>query len=298
MEATQIAQVRRFNRVATERAGALSDRFLGRKRPLGQARILWEIGREGADVRDLRARLGLDSGYLSRLLRALEADGLVSVHPDAADGRVRRVMLTPHGEQEWVELESRSETLAASVLEPLSERQGRDLVAAMATVERLLTASLIAVGDESPRSKAGRWCLEQYFAELNERFDAGFDPARSSLANPSEMEAPTGLFLVARLRGEPVGCGGLILPAGAPAEIKRMWVAPEVRGLGLGRRLLSELERRARESGAAVARLDTNRNLTEAISMYRSSGYVEIPCFNGERYAHHWFQKPLQRPGT
>src|SRR6187455_2155055 len=133
-----------------------------------------------------------------------------------------------------------------------------------------------------------RWCLEQYYAELRARFDAGFDPATSSLPDAGEMAPPTGLFLIARLRGEPVGCGGLILPAGAPAEIKRMWVAPEVRGLGLGRRLLSELERRARESGATVARLDTNRNLTEAISMYRSSGYVEIPRFNDERYAHHW----------
>jgi GNAT superfamily N-acetyltransferase len=85
----------------------------------------------------------------------------------------------------------------------------------------------------------------------------------------------------------------LILPAGAPTEIKRMWVAPAVRGLGLGRRLLAELERWARESGATAARLDTNRNLAEAISMYRSSGYAEIPRFNDERYAHHWFEKPL-----
>jgi DNA-binding MarR family transcriptional regulator len=123
MQAARIAKVRRFNRVATERAGALSERFLGRQRPLGQARLLWEIGRDGADVRDLRKWLGHDSGYLSRLLRALEADGLVVVRPDAADGRVRRAALTPRGEREWDELESRSEALAVSVLEPLSERQ-------------------------------------------------------------------------------------------------------------------------------------------------------------------------------
>ena len=293
MEATQIAQVRRFNRVATERAGALRERFLGRRRPLGQARLLWEIGRSGADVRDLRARLGLDSGYLSRLLRALEGEGLVAVRPDPADARVRRAILTPRGEREWDELESRSEALAVSVLEPLSERQERELVSAMETVERLLTASLISVEAESPRSSAARWCLEQYYAELRERFDAGFDPATSSLPDPGEMAPPSGLFLIARLRGEPVGCGGLILNGADPAEIKRMWVAPEVRGLGLGRRLLSELERKARDAGAPATRLDTNRNLTEAISMYRSSGYEEIPDFNGEPYAHHWFEKRL-----
>lgn len=293
METARIGQVRRFNRIATERAGALSDRFLGRTRPLGQARLLWEIGREGANVRDLRARLGHDSGYLSRLLRALEADGLVVVRPDAADGRVRRATLTPRGEREWDELESRSEALAASVLEPLSERQERELVTAMETVERLLTASLIGVAVESPHSPAGRWCLEQYYGELARRFDDGFDPATSSLPDPGEMAPPTGLFLIARLRGEPIGCGGLILPTAGPAEIKRMWVAPEARGVGLGRRLLSELERLARESGASAARLDTNRNLTEAIAMYRSSGYEEIPDFNGEPYAHHWFEKRL-----
>ena len=297
MDDSQIAQVRKFNRVATERAGALSERFLGRTRPLGQARLLWEIGHDGAKVRDLRARLGHDSGYLSRLLRALETDGLVVVLPDVGDRRVRRATLTPRGEREWDELESRSEALALSVLEPLGERQARELVRAMETVERLLTASLIDVGVESPRSPAGRWCLAQYYAELGERFDAGFDPATSSLPDAGEMVPPTGLFLIARLRGLPVGCGGLIIHGTDPAEIKRMWVAPTVRGLGLGRRLLQELERRARAAGAPAARLDTNRNLTEAISMYRSSGYEEIADFNREPYAHHWFEKRLPASG-
>ncbi len=290
---TQLAQVRRFNRVATERAGALAENFLGRRRPLGQARLLWEIGRDGEDVRALRARLGHDSGYLSRLLRGLEAEGLVTVRPGTEDGRVRRAELSPPGGREWDELESRSQALAASVLEPLSERQRGELVAAMETVERLLTASMIDVGVESPRSAVGRWCLEQYFGELDERFDAGFDPARSSVPDAGEMTPPTGLFLVARLRGAPVGCGGLLFYDDEPPDIKRMWVAPAVRGLGLGRRILHELEERARASGATAVRLDTNRNLTEAISMYRSSGYEEIPRYSDEAYAHHWFEKRL-----
>jgi DNA-binding MarR family transcriptional regulator/GNAT superfamily N-acetyltransferase len=294
MDGAQLAQVRRFNRVATERAGALSERFLGRRRPLGQARLLWEIGRDGDDVRSLRARLGLDSGYASRLLRALEAEGLVAVRPDAEDRRVRRATLSPRGEREWNELESRSEALAASVLEPLSERQRRDLVGAMETVERLLTASLIVVGVESPRSPDAQWCLEQYFEEIGRRFDAGFDPARSSIPDAGEMAPPGGLFLVAHLRGAPVGCGGLLFNEAEPADIKRMWVAPAVRGLGLGKRLLRELEGRAHDSGATATRLDTNRNLTEAIAMYRSSGYDEVPRFSDEPYAHHWFVKQLR----
>jgi DNA-binding MarR family transcriptional regulator/GNAT superfamily N-acetyltransferase len=294
MDGARLAQVRRFNRVATERAGALSENFLGRKRPLGQARLLWEIGRDGDDVRSLRARLGLDSGYASRLLRALEAEGLVEVQPDAQDRRVRRATLSSRGEREWNELESRSEALAASVLEPLDERQQRDLVGAMETVERLLTASLIVVGVERPRSPDAQWCLEQYFEEIGRRFDAGFDPARSSVPDAGEMAPPTGLFLVAHLRGAPVGCGGLLFNEDEPADIKRMWVAPAIRGLGLGKRLLRELEGRARDSGATATRLDTNRNLVEAIAMYRSSGYEEVPRFSDEPYAHHWFEKHLR----
>jgi DNA-binding MarR family transcriptional regulator/GNAT superfamily N-acetyltransferase len=293
MDAEQIARVRSFNRLATERVGALGDDFLGRRRPLGEARVLWEVGRNGADVRELRARLGLDSGYVSRLLRALEEDGLVAVGAGAEDGRVRRVRLSPRGQREWDELEARSETFAAAVLEPLSQGQRRRLVEAMATVERLLTASMIHVRVESPRSAAARWCLRRYFIELGERFETGFDPARSIPAEADELTPPAGLLLLGRLRGEPVGCGALKLHGAAPAELKRMWVAPSVRGLGLGRRILGELEGRAREAGASIVRLETNRGLTEAIALYRASGYEEVDAFNDEPYADHWFEKRL-----
>jgi DNA-binding MarR family transcriptional regulator/GNAT superfamily N-acetyltransferase len=275
-----------------ERIGALSDDFLGRHRPIGQARMLWEIGRDGADVRDLRSRLGLDSGYASRLLRVLERDGLVRVAPGAGDARIRRVTLTEAGAEEWSELDSRSDALASSVLEPLGERQRSELVDAMATVERLLTASMVSVGVEDPRSAGAHWCLERYYDELGERFEAGFDPANSPV-HAAELTPPAGLMVVARLRGQPVACGGLRLADPEHPEIKRMWVAPSVRGLGLGRRMLAELERHARESGAGVVRLETNRSLTEAISLYRRSGYVETPPYNDEYYAHHWFEKRL-----
>jgi DNA-binding MarR family transcriptional regulator/GNAT superfamily N-acetyltransferase len=293
MQAEQIATVRSFNRITMERVGALSEEFLDRPRPLGQSRLLWEIGVDGTDVRDLRARLGLDSGYVSRTLQALEREGLVTIGDAGADRRVRRACLTAKGLEEWEELDRRSDTLAASVLEPLGERQRDELVRAMQTVETLLTASIIRIGAESPRSADARWCVTQYFLELHERFDVGFDPARSISAEADELTPPAGALIVARLRGAPVGCGALKLHGDAPAEIKRMWVAPEARGLGLGRRLLHELEARARRAGAPAARLETNRNLTEAISLYRRSGYVEVEACNDEPYAHHWFEKGL-----
>jgi DNA-binding MarR family transcriptional regulator/GNAT superfamily N-acetyltransferase len=288
-----VGQVRSFNRVTTQRIGALSEAFLSRGRPLAEARLLWEIGPDGADVRGLRSRLDLDSGYLSRLLRSLESDGLVRVEPSQADGRVRTARLTSDGLAERAELDRRSDDAAAAILRPLMPSQRSRLVAAMAEVERLLTASMIQVSPRDPRRPDARWCLGSYFSELARRFDAGFDPALSISADDQELTPPAGLLLVATLHGEPVGCGALKFHDDAPTEIKRMWVAPQARGLGLGRRILADLERRAAAGGARVVRLETNRTLTEAIGLYRAEGYREVPPFNDEPYAHHWFEKAL-----
>lgn len=133
-----------------------------------------------------------------------------------------------------------------------------------------------------------RACVEAYFAELDRRFEHGFDPGRALAGPPGD-----GVMLLARLRGEPVGCGIVKRVDAATAEIKRLWVAAAARGHGLGRRLLAELERRARDGGAKVVRLDSNRTLVEAIALYRATGYVEVPAFNREPHAHHWFEKPL-----
>jgi DNA-binding MarR family transcriptional regulator/GNAT superfamily N-acetyltransferase len=288
-----VAQVRRFNRTVTQRVGALHDQFLARARPLGQSRVLWEIGPDGSDVRRVRERLGLDSGYLSRLLRSLEQQRLVTVARASSDGRVRMARLTRTGLAERAELDRRSDAAAESILAALSDRQQARLVAAMADVEQLLTASQISIGPADPRQPAARSCLLAYFRELASRFEDGFDPQRSNPALDEEVTSPAGLFLLATLYGEPVGCGALKFHPDAPAEIKRMWVSPAARGLGLGRRLLGELEARAIAHGATTVRLETNQALAEAISLYRSSGYREVAPFNAERYAHHWFEKAL-----
>lgn len=288
-----VDQVRRFNRTVTQRVGALNDAFLARDRPLGQARVLWEIGPDGADVRLLRSRLDLDSGYLSRLLRALENDGLVVVAPNGKDGRVRTARLTGLGLAEREELDRRADEVADSILRPLSGQQRTRLVTAMAEVERLLVASMVQLAVRDPRHPDARSCLRAYFDELSRRFDDGYDPSRGVSASDDEMTPPAGLFLLATLHDEPVGCGVLKFHPGEPAEIKRMWVAPAARGLGLGRRLLADLEARARQNQVRAVRLETNRNLTEAIGMYRSAGYREVDPFNDEPYAHHWFEKDL-----
>ncbi len=293
MTSNQIAQVRSFNRAVTRRTGALDQRFLGRDRPLAEARLLFEIGAGGADVRDLRTRLALDSGYLARLLRSLERQGLVEATPAAADRRVRRAGLTPAGRAELAELNRRSDAFARSLLEPLTKSQRDRLGAAMAEVERLLRASAIEIALEPPASHAARWCLDQYFRELAQRFDGGFDPARTMPAEASELTPPVGVFLVARLDGQPVGCGALKTTGRGLGDIKRMWVAQSDRGLGIGRRILEALEDHARALGLTVLHLETNSTLKEAQAMYRNYGYQEVAPFNDEPYAHHWFEKRL-----
>src|SRR4051812_47840311 len=143
MDDVMVERVRRFNRAVAQRVGALDDRFLARDRPMAEARLLWEIGRDGCEVRSLRSRLGLDSGHASRLLRALEGDGLIRVMPSSADGRVRRAELTTAGLAEREQLDGRSDDLAKSFLTPLTPGQRDQLVAAMGDVERLLTAALV-----------------------------------------------------------------------------------------------------------------------------------------------------------
>lgn len=288
-----VEQVRRFNRVVTERVGALNDRFLGRERPLGEARLLWEIGSEGCEVRLLRSRLGLDSGYLSRLLRSLEAAGLVEVTTGAPDRRRRVARLTAAGRRERTTLDERSDDLARSLLAPLTAEERERLVAAMREVERLLIAASVDIRPVDPEHADAQYCLAEYMAELNRRSTRTFDPSVGATALPHEVRPPAGAFFVAYLHSEAIGCGAVKHHADAPAEIKRMWLAPHTRGLGLGRRLLEALEDCARAGGAGAAHIETSEVLTEAIALYRSAGWVEVPAFNDEPFADHWFEKPL-----
>jgi DNA-binding MarR family transcriptional regulator/GNAT superfamily N-acetyltransferase len=293
MASAMVEQVRRFNRTVTQRVGALDDHFLARDRPLGEARVLWEIGTQGGEVRALRARLGLDSGHLSRLLRALETDGLVTVDAGERDRRVRVARLTAAGRAELAELDCRSEELAESLLEPLTAGQRERLVDAMRDVERLLTAAMVEIRTVDPEHPDARQCLRAYFDELERRSGAPFDPLVGSTAEPDELRPPLGEMVVAYLRAEPVGCGALKHTAPETTDIKRMWLAESARGLGLGRRLLHELERRAAVAGARRTRLETSNLLHEAIALYRSAGYREVPAFNDEPFAHHWFEKAI-----
>ena len=288
-----IPTVRSFYRALTLRVGVFTDSFLGRGRALAQSRLLFEIGREGADVRELRSRLDLDSGYLSRLLRSLERQGLIEVTTPKSDLRSRRACLTVAGLAELEELDQLGDRFAERTLEPLSEAARARLVAAMSEVEKLLNLSFTRISAEDPDSPDAKWCVAQYFAELGERFEGGFDADRSIPSDAGDLRPPRGTFLVARLDGRPVGCGAVKGTEPGVGSIKRMWVSREVRGSGVGRRLLLALEQEAAGLGMGLLRLETNRSLREAQALYRRNGYREVAAFNDDPYADHWFEKSI-----
>ena len=287
--------LRSFNRSFTQRIGVLDDSYLGTGRPLGPSRILFEIGPGGVGVAVLRRRLGLDSGYLSRLLRQLERDGLVELKSDPSDGRQRFVELSSKGHRDWAELDRRAELLAIELVSPLSERQLAELAENLAGAERLLAAATVSFEVVAPRSRRAQAALANYFAELDDRFGSGFDLQHGGTdADEKMLTGPDGAFVIMTSDESVIGCGGVQRIDDDTAEIKRMWVHVDWRALGLGRRLLAYLEGQAAELGRSRVILDTNERLREAIAMYEHSGYRPIERYNDNPYAHHWFAKPLE----
>ena len=293
MDLAQIQQVRRFNRAVTRRVGALDQSYLARGRPLAEARIIFEAGPDGVDVRALRNRLSLDSGYLSRLLNSLKAQGLVRVESRPDDKRARRATLTRKGRGELRAYDRLSDELARSILAPLDAGQRGRLLGAMSEVEKLVRAASVEVRQAPPSGSEGSWCLAEYYRELAARFESGFDPALGNSNGDEELTPPAGLFVVASLDAEPIGCGGLKFESASMAEIKRVWTAPSARGIGVARKIVRTLEEFARERGAKTVHLDTNRALKEAQTLYRSEGYREVARYNDNPYAHCWFEKDL-----
>jgi DNA-binding MarR family transcriptional regulator/GNAT superfamily N-acetyltransferase len=272
----------------------LDDHYLGQDRPLGEARLLFEIGAAGASLRDLRARLGLDAGYLSRMVRALESQGVVRVSVHPGDSRLRVAELTTAGRAEVAEQNRRADELAEGLLGGLTAPRRAELTAALDSAHRLLRLAAITVETVDGASPDARACLAAYAADIDERFPEGFDPG--ALVRPEEVSGDAGAFLVAYEEGRPVACGALRGLAPGVGEIRHVWVRPDARRLGLGRRVLDGLEQRAAERDFTVVRLDTHAVLTEARAMYRACGYTEIPRYDDNVYAAHWFEKRL--PGA
>ena len=291
MLADPVSRFRRFARAVTLEVGALDTSFLGRGRPLGAARVLNAIGVGRTDVAEIREHLRLDSGLMSRLLRGLEDEGLVRTTPHPGDARRRVAVLTPAGRREFQAYDELSNARASALLDraPRSD----ELLAAMDLIACALGRDRIAIEEADPRGEAARYCLGEYYAELQRRFENGFDASRSRDPDAADMAPPRGAFLLAILDGAPIGCVGLKGDGGRIAEIKRLWICPTARGFGLAKRLMRAAENVARELSVETLRLDTNSALPEALKLYRTSGWVEIDRFNDDPYPDHFFEKRL-----
>ncbi|MBT2421447.1 GNAT family N-acetyltransferase [Streptomyces sp. ISL-22] len=285
---------RRFNRYFTRRIGVLDDHYLGQNRPLGEARLLFEISEcaDGASLRELRSRLGLDAGYLSRMAKALEAQGMVRLSAHPRDNRLRMIELTAAGRVEVKEQNRRANASAAALLEGLSAAQRAELTEAMATAQRLLRLAGITVDLVDGAAPDARACLDAYAADIDKRFPEGYD--KDTLVRPKEVSGDAGAFFVAYEEERPVGCGALRRLEPGVGEIRHVWVHPDARRLGLARRLLAALEQEAAARQLTVVRLDTHAVLTEAQAMYRACGYSEIAAYNDDVYGNHWFEKRLR----
>ncbi len=285
--------LRSFNRAWSQRVGVMDESFLGTGRTFGASRLLFEMGTSGAAVLDLRRRLGLDSGYLSRLLRGLEDEGLVEVRRDPGDQRRRVVVPTPAGRRAVARLDERSERLALDLVEPLGPSQRRRLADALDTAERLIRAATTSFEPVPVDSEEAVVAVRRYFAELEARFSDGFDPGDTATSDVAGMSPPRGVFLVGRIDGEVIACGGVQPHRTTIGEIKRMWIDPAWRGCGLGSRMLGRLEDETARLGYREVYLDTNDALVEAVALYERSGYRTIERYNDNPYARHWFAKRL-----
>ena len=272
METDHIGCVRSFNRTVTQRIGALNNSFLDLGRPLGEARLLYEIGPDGREVSVLREKLALDSGYLSRLLRSLERQGLVRTRRGAGDGRGRYVEPTRKGVDELEEYRRRSDGFARSLLLPLSSSQRHRLVAAMAEVERLMRAAAVEIKykNQIALRPSGVWKpLSRTRAAVRGRVKSG----TALPLGPEKLIPPTGCFIVAYLDGAPIGCRGALETKGCQDREMGRSGSPLPPGVSASAVAYSCRWRASKEFGLGILRLDTNKALKEAQNLYRTSGY-------------------------
>ena len=287
-----VARLRRFNRAVTREVGALDTSFLGRGRPLGMARVLQLVRTEGTDVALIRDKLDLDSGLMSRFLRSLEREGLIETATDPADRRRRIARLTAAGAAEMSAYESIGYERAARLIARAGPRAG-EVVAAMDLIATLLNRDQLEIRPADPDSPAALACQRAYFDEILARVSIA-RPEYFPLPDPGadSYRPPKGRFLIAWSDDLPVGCVALRALDDGTAEVKRLWVDASARGQRLARQLMAAIEAEARSMGYQRLRLDTNSALTEAIALYRATGWTDIPPYTTPP-ADVWMEKPL-----
>ncbi len=277
----RVDAIRRFNRFYTRRIGVLETRYLGSPFPLPQARVLYELGQRGeATASELGAELDLDLGYLSRLVQSLRRQGLLQGEPSKEDARRVRLSLSAKGRKVYLQLDARSRQEVAGMLDQLPAPQQQRLVGALQAVEAVLERKdkPVALREHRPGDIGwvvhahGRFYAEEY--GWDERFEALV--AEIAAAFVQNFDRKRERCWIAEMDGEPVGSVLVVKDTKTTAKLRLLIVDPKARGRGLGKRLVEECIRFAREKGYRRLALWTQSNLAAARGIYRAAGFRKV----------------------
>ena len=277
----RVHAVRRFNRFYTRRIGLLHEGLSGSTFPLSEARVLYELAhRERPTATELRKDLGLDAGYLSRILRGFERRGLLRKSRSADDARRSHLALTPRGRKAFAPLDARSHQDAAGMLRGLDPARQEKVVAAMHTIEAALSGAadtrapyLLRTHHAGDMGEVVRLHGEVYASEFG--WDATFEAlvARIAAKFVESHDPKRERCWIAEVDGEVVGSVFLVKQSATVGQLRLMIVHPKARGLGIGARLVNECLRYAREAGYRKVTLWTNSVLVAARRIYAKAGF-------------------------
>ena len=281
----RIAAVRRFNRFYTRQIGVLRKNYLDSPYSLGEMRVLYEIANAGdtaPTASDVGRALDLDAGYISRVLRAFEKNGLIARKTSATDGRQSHLTLTARGRKVFAPLEQRSQDHVAAMLGTLDAGEQARLVAAMETIGALLgagaPASKPAVRLRAPKHGDFGWIVSRH-AELYAQeygWGAPFEGLCAQIVADfiNKHDPARERCWIAEVDGENAGCVLLVEDSPGVARLRLLIVDPKARGLGLGAMLTGACVRFARDAGYTAITLWTHSNLTAARHIYQKAGFT------------------------
>jgi len=290
----RIEAVRRFSRFYTRKVGVLHEGLLNSPFSLAEARVIYELAHhERSTANELCAELGLDPGYLSRILRGFEQRGLLSRQPSDTDARQNILTLTPEGQEAFAQLNARSRHQIGAMLDRLSAADQERLVASMATVEDLL-------GDPPPRRvpyilrppRPGDmgWVVQRHGTLYAEEYgwDESFEALVAEIAADflRNRDPKRDRCWIAEMDGENVGCVFVVRKSDEVAKLRLMLVEPKARGLGIGARLVEECLRFARQVGYRRMTLWTNSVLLDARRMYEKAGFQLVASEPHHSFGH------------
>jgi DNA-binding MarR family transcriptional regulator/GNAT superfamily N-acetyltransferase len=284
--AARVDAVRRFTRFYTQHIGVLHRHLLESPFSLTEGRVLYELAHhETTGAKELAGELGLDSGYLSRILKGFEKHGLLARRRSQSDGRAADITLTPAGQEAFAQINARSRAEVGAMLERLSEAEQAEVVAALQTVERLLGAS--PLGARLPRKapyilrppQPGDlgWIVHRQAVLYAEeyRWDESFEALVAKIVADfiENFDAKRERCWIAEKDGEVVGSAFVVRDSDEVAKLRLVYVEPKARGLGIGQRLVAEAIRFARQQGYSKLTLWTNDILVSARRIYEGAGF-------------------------